>query len=331
MSSASMTIKPKKLEIPRTRPKQTEVEPDTVKTADNPTIETTSPSPKDDKFFEGPAQVPMIPDTSNELTPRPHKKRQMPPQRSTDPAKAREMIAKGVSRIQAKAVDAFGYRKLRNLASDPQVFSADDMLFDSLLLALLEELESAPMLVGSDYGPSVIDVKIQILTSVRHILEDYKKYSETYYPRAMTALIATRKHYATDKSTVYLVNSIEELALDIVGACNPPYVIDAILDLLETEEDPSPNNQTLIFGMFVLTMLLKRYNVRGLTVPYDEINRLSQFAKKHLRKESLDVHKVMIAYCVQLHGLFDSPDDFWRSIATSTEDYKSLLAYYVTV
>lgn len=273
--------------------------------------------------YEEPTQIPMVPDTSNELTPRPHEKRQIPPQPSADITKTREMIAKGVSRIRAKAVDAFGFRKLRNLTSNSQVFVSDDALFDSLLLALLDELESDPVFLESDYAASVIDVKIQIMVLLRHLLEEYKDNCLAYYAPIVTSLIATRRHYMVKNSTMYLISLLEDLSMDIAEVCNPIEVMDAVLNYIEADMAP-------IFGTSILTSLLARFNPRSgsHTLQSDEIKRLADYARRWLADDNVDVRRVIFTFCAQLHSVIGAQDKFWQ-LVSSPDDSQSLLYYLI--
>lgn len=299
---------------------------------------------------DGRTQYLAVPDTSEELTPRPHRRQreirkakqaelaelaeqeeQALPEHTPDSVKDREMIAKGITRIRAKTIDKFGYRKLRNLVSDSNVFNPEDPLFDDLLLALLNELESAPLGCQPRKPDSAAtDVKIQILNLLRDLSRDYGRYFRTYHCRTMSALIATRRNYPTDNATSYFTNMLTEMALDIcVDTSKPLGVADAVLDLLETEDFVPPYNEVVVFGAFILSKLLARFNEGTMVLARGDLERLARFARKTLIYEDVTIRRMMFGYCAELYEVVPRKDDFWDLLGQVGENYRPLLSYVV--
>ena len=253
------------------------------------------------------------------------KRRSISP-RSKDPTRARDMIEKGLCKIRAKAIDVHGYRKLQGLILYHDAIFKDEGKYDEMLLALVDELEST-VEVRRDSSVRPLDMKTQILVTLRLMFDHNGMYFAAYYPRVMTALITARKQY---ESSNYIVSGLEELADDIIRVCNPPDVMDAILDLLETEEKDPAGYRAIRMGVFAMTGLLRRFNRRNLTLPASDIERLGRYAHKSIRDENSNLRRCVIQFCVQLRELVEPEDAFWAMINTPYEDFRPLLTYYLT-
>ncbi|KAL1969366.1 hypothetical protein VTN77DRAFT_9559 [Rasamsonia byssochlamydoides] len=249
------------------------------------------------------------------------KRRSISP-RSKDPAKAREMIDKGITRIRAKALDVHGYRKLQGLIKYHDAIFTDEAKYDEMLLALLDALE-AP---GDEKRSRPLDLKTQILVTIRLMFTYNRTYFSAYYPRAMTALLNTRKQY---ELTNHIVSGLEETAEDIVAACRPPDVIDAVLDLIETEEHDEKGYRAITMGIYVLTGLLRRLNRNRVYLSRPELERLGKFANKSLTQPQPDVRRAITEFCVELHEMVNNDEMFWRMIDSPVGDHRNLLTYFI--
>ncbi|KAN0086500.1 CLASP N terminal domain containing protein [Elaphomyces granulatus] len=245
--------------------------------------------------------------------------------RSKDPIKAREMIDKGINRIRAKALDVHGYRKLQGLLKYHETIFADEAKYDEMLMALIEALE-AP---GDDKRSTLgrpLDLKTQILVTIRLMLALNKTYFSTYYPRVMTALLNTRKHY---ELTNHIVSGLEKTSEDIVATCDPPDVIDAVLDLIETEGKDEEGYRSITMGIYVLKGLLRRLNKNRVYLHHPEVERLGKLANKNLAEPQPDIRRAITDFCVELHEMVNDEELFWRMIGSPTGDLRNLLTYYI--
>lgn len=296
-----------------------------------PVNEPTTPGHRDNKPLSAPDRTPL-----NALTPggaeNTHRRwgkvesvenrRKSVSPRSKDPAKAREMIEKGITRIRAKALDVHGYRKLQGLIKYHDAIFADESKYDEMLLALLDALE-AP---GDEKRSRSLDLKTQILVTIRLMFNYNRTYFSAYYPRAMTALLNARKQY---ELTNHIVSGLEETAEDIVAACRPPDVIDAVLDLIETEEQDDKGYRAITMGIYVLTGLLRRLNKNRVYLSRPELERLGKFANKSLMQPQPDVRRAITEFCVELHEMVNDDDVFWRMINSPVGDHRNLLTYFI--
>ena len=167
---------------------------------------------------------------------------------SENPALARKILNSGIDRVRARTLDVHGFRKLQTL-----IRSSGDSIweggykFDELLLPLLDYLES-PNDEPTPRSAKAQDLKTQVLVTVRSLLQHQPDNFSGYYPRAISAVLATRKQYT---STSHIVCGLEDTAEGIIEKCNPVKCIDAVLDLLETER--SEGAETM--GLYVSSRL----------------------------------------------------------------------------
>lgn len=242
--------------------------------------------------------------------------------RSKDPAKAQDMIMRGLTRLRAGALDVHGYRKFQSLVKYHESLWKDEERFEEILLALLEALEAPEGAISS----RSLDLKTQILVTIRLLLSLNQEAFSPLYPRAMTAIITARKQY---ELTNHIVSGLEETAEDIVSACDPPEVIDAILDLLETEEKSHACSRMVAMGSYILSGLLRRLNNKSLVLNSTELTRLGNFASQNLRSTQPDVRRAIIEFCPELYDMVGSEDRFWLMVNSSVEDFRPLLTYYI--
>jgi CLIP-associating protein 1/2 len=142
----------------------------------------------------------------------------------------------------------------------------------------------------------------------------------------MSAVISARKYY---DSKDHIVSGLEETSEDIAGACNPGDVIDAILDVLETEERNEAGYRTISMGIYVLSGLLHRLNTRKMTMEKADLKRLGKLAFRSIRDTHPDIRRAVIDYCLELRDMVEPEEDFWQMINDSVEDYRALLTYYI--
>lgn len=242
--------------------------------------------------------------------------------RSKDPAKAQDMIMRGLTRIRAGALDVHGYRKFQSLIKYHESIWKDEERYEEILIALLGALEAPE---GATSTRS-LDLKTQILVTIRLLLSLNREAFAPLYPRALTAIITARKQY---ELTNHIVSGLEETAEDIVSACDPPEVIDAILDLLETEEKSYECSRMVAMGSYILSGLLRRLNNKRLFLKQAELERLGKFATQNLRSTQPDVRRAIIEFCPELYDMVGSEDAFWSMVNSSVEDFRPLLTYYI--
>ncbi|RAH64050.1 uncharacterized protein BO66DRAFT_254347 [Aspergillus aculeatinus CBS 121060] len=251
------------------------------------------------------------------------RKRSISP-RSKDPVKAREMLEKGIQKIRSKNMDILGYRKLQGLIEYHDSIFIHEGKYDEMLLVLLEELESPPDEKRQRLGRP-LDLKTQVLLTIRFMLAHNKHFSSPYYPRAITALIVARNYY---DSSSHIINGLNETAEEILVQCEPEGVIDAVTDLVSTE-DPETGDRAVTMGFSVMTEILKGMNSNAIRLSGRLLEKVGTLAGKSLTARQPDVRRQATQLCVQLHTMADNDDHFWQVVGRPRENSRNLLTYYI--
>jgi CLIP-associating protein 1/2 len=246
--------------------------------------------------------------------------------RSKDLTKAKDMIDKGITRIRAKALDVHGYRKLQGLIKYHGAIFTDQSKYNEMLVALLDALETANDEKRTSASKSM-DLKAQILVTVRLMFAYNEEYFAAFYPRVMTSLLNTRKQY--ELTTNHIVSGLEETAEDIVSSCQPQDVMDAVLDLVEAEQNDDEGYRAITMGIYVLSGLLRRLNKYQKKLSDAEIARLGRFANASLSQPQPDVRRAVTEFCVELHEMMHDEEAFWRMINSAGNDHRNLLTYFI--
>jgi len=244
--------------------------------------------------------------------------------RSKDPEEARKLLARGIERIKSRSIDDHGYRKLQGLISYHDHIFQDEQKYDDMLLALLNALETPNTEKRAPLGRR-FDNKFQVLVTIRLMFVHNRKYFAAYFPRAMSALVTARRNF---ESRNHIVSGLEETAQDITAACNPPDVIDAVMDVLETEERDEAGSRTVAMGLHILSGLSAR--MRALQAPLEpqQEQRMAKFALNCLREPTSIVRRAVIEYCLELKRIITPEARFFRLVTGDVEDLKNLITYY---
>ena len=239
---------------------------------------------------------------------------------------ARKILESGINQMRAKTLDAHGFRKLQGLIrSNDNVWSAGGK-FDELLLLLLDELE-APNDEYQLHPMLVQDLKTQVLVTIRLMLSHQRIHFSTFYPRALCAVLSARKHY---NGTCHIVCGLEETVEDILQLCElPGECIDAVLDLLESEEGDAKGSRTITMGLYVLGNLLRGNGHAELTLDTEEERRLGQLAARCLGATDPDIRRSVIEFTLDLHDRVAPKPRFWDMVAMAREDHRNLITYYL--
>ncbi len=237
----------------------------------------------------------------------------------------RRLLDSGIARVRARTLDVHGFRKLQGLVKSSHDIWEDGVKFGDLLLALLDYLEVSSDGARPGVG-KVQDLKTQVLVTVRTMLNKNRKFFAPFYPRALCALLSARKNY---DSTSHIVSGLEETAEDIVSYCRPDECIEAVLNLLETEEKSEIGNRTWTMGLHVLAGLLHNVPQQQARLPKDEIERLGRLAVSCLDDLNSEIRRAVVDCSLELHDQVGSKSEFWDIMAGAKEDHRNLITYYI--
>lgn len=245
--------------------------------------------------------------------------------RSRDPVKAREMLEKGIQRIRTKTMDILGYRKLQGLIRCHDSIFDSESKYDEMLMALLQELESPP---DEKRGPlgRPLDLKTQVLVTIRIMFMYNKNYFAAYCPQAMTALIGARKRYP---SSCHIVSGLDETAEDIMAVCEAETVIVTILGVLETEAKEEEGSRAVTMGTSIVSRLVRGMNAKKTALDDGLVERIGGFCGRHLTAGQPDVRRQVTELCVALHWAVTDEARFWQVLGSPQENSRNLLTYYI--
>jgi CLIP-associating protein 1/2 len=234
------------------------------------------------------------------------------------------LLTRGIERIKARSIDDHGYRKLQGLINYHDRIFQDEQKYDDMLLALLNALETPNTEKRAPLGRR-FDNKFQILVTIRLMFVHNRKYFAAYFPRAMAALVAARRNF---ESRNHIVSGLEETAQDIAAACIPPDVIDAVMDVLETEERDEAGSRTIAMGLHILSGLSARMRALQAVLEPQQEQRMAKFALTCLREPTSIVRRAVIEYCLELKRIITPEARFFRLVTGDIEDFKNLITYY---
>ena len=282
--------------------------------------------------YEDPRQT-TVQDISPNPKPQPAVLAEMPVNKgnslpvSSDLFITQKLLESGIARIQSGTLDFHGYRKLHGLIKMGGPIWADGLIFDQILLALFTRLKAAPENDKLAAELSSTDLRGQVLLTIRVLLSQNSPQFSKFCPQALCAILQARRFFTL---STHIVLGLEKLASEVVGVVDDPKLcmecIEAILELLETEERDIEGNRTITMGLIVLADLLGRTCVH-LT---DEVEkRLTQLSLLSLRAPGTDVRMAAIDYSMAVFDTIKPEPRFWKMASSASEDARSLLAYFL--
>lgn len=248
--------------------------------------------------------------------------------RSKDPVRAREILEKGIPKIKDNQLDVYGYRKIQGLIKfHESMFAQDgedtDHLYMLLLLALFSALEAPP----TSKLQSALDIKVQILVTIRVIYMFGREQFAPYYPAATIAMLKARRYY---DATHYIVSGLEETFEDFIADTRDGHrMLRAALDHIETEKRDREGLRAVNMGIWVVAMLLRDCNMTKTTISQPLLERVASFARSNLADKDPEVRKGVMDLCVPLFGAFANEDAFFKAVDANRQQ-KNLILYYVT-
>ena len=246
-----------------------------------------------------------------------------------NPRLARKILDSAIERINAKTLEVHGFRKLQGLIrTSSDVIWENGYKFDELINLLLDYLET-PSDASDPRTAKAQDLKVQVLVTVRLLLQYQPKYFSSYFPRALTAVLSTRRYY---NSTSHIVCGLEETAESIVHQCDPAPCINSVLDLLESEDSSSTEAEpnTMFMGLYVLAGLLHRTQQMdwSMRLSGEQQQRLGDLGAKCLNDINPDIRRAVIEFVLELYGSVEERR-FWTLVTGDLENHRALITYYL--
>lgn len=230
------------------------------------------------------------------------------------------LVDSGIAKIEAKALEVHGFRKLQSLIRDNRTVFANDR-FEALLLGLFRYLQ-APL--GEVSWDKAQDVKAQILATIKLLLKRERDKFQPFVSQGLEALLQTRSAY---DSRAHVVSGLELLADKLVTLGDGGEIIAALGGRLRDCADTSAEGcRTLSMGLHVLRELLD--GRAGLVPSGGELAQLTALAGRALASADSGVRMDAVKLCVSLHRRVGD-GAFWDALRGVDEDPKSLITYYI--
>ncbi|KAH8681152.1 clasp N terminal-domain-containing protein [Xylariales sp. PMI_506] len=231
-----------------------------------------------------------------------------------------KLLESGIARVKAQTLDVHGFRKLQSLIRDSKAGFTDEK-FDSLLLGLLEYLES-PL---DEIAPEKVqDLKAQVLATIKLLLKKMRENFQPHVSRCLEALLATRAGYDARN---HIVSGLELLADELVTLGDPPTITATMtrrLDVLSA--DNTSGSRSLSMGLHILKQLLDTHS--SFEPTESEVAGLARLALRCIESQESGVRMGAVQLCVALHSIVGE-QVFWEAIKGVKDDPKSLITYYI--
>lgn len=233
----------------------------------------------------------------------------------SNPVVARRLLNSAIEKIRAGAIEFSALRRVQHIIKEQyELLAKDSYLVDELLLTLLDAIE----------GPIDQSKQIQVLLAIQGLLSKYPQQCSALYPRALCALTLAR---AGHSSSQRIVSGLEATAEAIVDKCEPTQSIDAVLDLLDSDD---LDLHSTCMGLYQLAGLLTK-TVQSGHIPFSPLTeqRIGELTARALDDHNIDVRHGAVELAVQFRPCVESEKRFWGHIPGSATDRKSLVTYYL--
>ena len=232
-------------------------------------------------------------------------------------------LESGINRLRTRTLDIHGLRKMMTLIQGDQEIW-EHVSYEDLLMSLLDCLENQYDNSNPAAARKSEDLHTQVYTMLNIMVELQTHLFAPYYPRVLCAYLTARKHY---KDRTYLYHLLVDSTLKVVNSIEKPDdCIDAVLDLLETEEFDAPGYRTMVLGLKLLeSILLKRKPV----LSSEEVRRLGKLAIRCVSSDEQKVRKTGKSFVPTLHDSLEPRSLFWDSVKGAREDHRNIIEYHV--
>lgn len=238
------------------------------------------------------------------------------------------ILESAIHRAEARSLDYFTLRKVHKLIRENADMSwgADNTQFDRFVQVLLAILEEPINNVTK--ADSTIDMRYQILLTIRTMLRQRQDLFSIYFPRALCAIVRARQFYSAKDH--FIVGMDTCIANIIAATTREEECIDAILDTIETTDTEGQGIRSVITGLLVLADLLEKLsNINRILDSESTKKRLNDVAVARLRDTNgTEVRLSSVKLCMELKTHFGD-EEFWATMNPAGSDARNLLAYYL--
>lgn len=257
--------------------------------------------------------------------------KETPAQDRAEALKIGRLIASGIDRLNARALDPHGFRRLQDLVKSTSKDSGTHLA--GLLVALSDYLE-APDESLKVNATRAQNLKSQALATMRALLSLHRRELDVRHElsQCLGAVLMAKKatdmisHMALDLDKT--ADEVVHHAQDQVSNC-----VSKVLSLMDSD-DPSNaagHRRLVTMALSVLSKLVAvaHNGEEGLAAP--QLEHVARLAVKSLDDTDSDVRRADIGLCMELFAVYgeERKEEFWASLKGARESQLNLVAYYL--
>lgn len=239
----------------------------------------------------------------------------------TSPEKARQharLIDSALAKIDAKALDVHGFRKLQGIIRDNKATLPDDK-FEALVFGLFDYLEDP---LSNLTREKVQDVKAQVLATIRLLLRKHRDHFQPHISKGLESLMSARASY---DARTHIVSGLELLADELVMLGDAQEIATVLTRRMSCADDAA-DGRSLSMGLHVLKEMV---DAKRNYVPTEtELRGMSGLCTRCLESSESGVRMDAVQLCVALHSRVGDAR-FWEAMKDVKDDPKSLITYYI--
>ena len=244
-----------------------------------------------------------------------------------DPDVARDFLRRSIKAIKEDQMDILAYRKLQGVVELHDQMFTDEGLFDDLLLELFHSLSRETH--EKKFFCRDEDVKTQSLYTVRFMFRHNKQYFSAYYPRAVSVCVMGVKHL---KPHSPIHSGFLDTVEDIIAICTDDQkvdIVDAVIEVISTEERNKKGYMSINFGIYVVNHVLSAFLDAGTRPPSSLLQRVGDFLGEILADPRPDTRRLVSELCKTLRSSV-TERGFRDLLGFVPTQSRGLLTYYST-
>lgn len=248
-----------------------------------------------------------------------------------DTKEATYRVSKGIEAIKAGKLDEYGCRIVQSLIQSHAEVFADQEIYNTMMMTLLEELDK-PLKLQEDNTPGKreVEYKTQILVTIHLMMKTSKDYFAPHHPQALKAFLLAIKSF---KPQAHIIGGLVQSCEAVILECHTTTALLSILDVLDMDNDNTQERNTLRETcLYSLTMALARYNTlpADAKMPIDDetSDRLGKLADLCWRDPRPAVRNRDLEYALQLRDALGGGDEKLEGyIGADKETFRAFFKY----